>query len=149
MVNLKVAVRMLERLGHRVNVAGNGVEAVGATARTQYAAVPVDRPMPGGDGYEATRSIRRLEACTARQVPRVDLTAAVMRGDEDEWLAAGMDAYLSKPVRLDQLAGVQEAWVGPTGVGGLGRSPARICAQPTQAVEADAVLSAQFPEQAR
>jgi CheY-like chemotaxis protein/HPt (histidine-containing phosphotransfer) domain-containing protein len=94
---------MLEKLGHPVDVAGNGREAVGAVTRLAYAAVLMDCQMPEMDGFEATREIRRLEPAS-QHVPIVAMTAGAMAGDEERCLAAGMDAYISKPVDARVLA---------------------------------------------
>ncbi|HTJ76302.1 MAG TPA: PAS domain S-box protein [Acidimicrobiales bacterium] len=100
-INRLVGVALLERLGCRVDVATNGVEAVDAALRTRYDAILMDCLMPVMDGYEATHQIRRLES-GAHHTPIVALTASAMVGDRERCLAAGMDEYLSKP--LDRLA---------------------------------------------
>ena len=102
-VNRLVEVRMLERMGHRVDVAGNGLEAVAAVARARYAAVLMDCQMPEMDGFQATAEIRRLEPA-GTHLPIIALTADAMAGDAERCLAAGMDAYLSKPVTAGSLA---------------------------------------------
>ncbi len=100
-VNAKVAARLLERRGHRVTVVGDGREALEELRRegTAIDVVLMDVQMPGMDGLEATRRIRAGEAGeTVRRVPIVALTAHAMREDEERCLAAGMDAYLAKPL---------------------------------------------------
>ncbi|MHB8509245.1 MAG: response regulator [Candidatus Dormibacteria bacterium] len=109
-VNQRVAVRMLEKMGHRVDVAGNGIEAVQAVSRVTYAAVLMDCQMPEMDGFEATMEIRRLEA-SGRHIPIIAMTAGAMAGDEEKCLAAGMDAYISKPVKADALAAILGRWL--------------------------------------
>jgi two-component system, sensor histidine kinase and response regulator len=109
-VNQRVAVRMLERRGHQVDVANNGVEAVAAVAHTAYDAVLMDRQMPEMDGFEATRVIRIREGPN-RHTVIIAMTAGAMIGDEEECLAAGMDAYLSKPVQAATLAAMIDRWV--------------------------------------
>jgi two-component system, sensor histidine kinase and response regulator len=111
-VNQRVAQRMLESRGHRVDVADNGVEALVAVARTHYDAVLMDRQMPEMDGLEATRMIRTREAAD-RHTIIIAITAGAMIGDEDECLAAGMDAYLSKPVKADALFAMIDRWLIP------------------------------------
>jgi signal transduction histidine kinase/CheY-like chemotaxis protein len=108
--NLKVAVRMVERLGYRADVAGNGREAVSALDRMRYDAVLMDCQMPEMDGYEATRRIRMSES-GGRHVPIIAMTAAALPRDRDRCLAAGMDDYISKPVRLHIVAAVLERWI--------------------------------------
>jgi len=101
--NQRIAVRMLEKLGHRADVAASGIEAVDACARMPYDLVLMDCRMPLMDGYEATRTIRAVEG-TGRRTPIVAMTASAMVADRERCLAVGMDDYLSKPVRLTDLA---------------------------------------------
>ena len=109
-VNQRVAVKMLENMGHRVDVAGNGIEAVEAVSRVAYAAVLMDCQMPQMDGFEATMEIRRLEPA-GRHIPIIAMTAGAMAGDKEKCLAAGMDAYLSKPVKAEALADLLALWI--------------------------------------
>jgi CheY-like chemotaxis protein len=96
-VNQKVARRLLEKLNYRVYVVADGVAAVAAWQTGTFDLVLMDCQMPGMDGYEATREIRKLEN-GKRRIPIVALTAHAMRGDEEKCRAAGMDDYLSKPI---------------------------------------------------
>jgi len=127
-VNQKVAVKMLEKLGYRVDVVGNGLEAVEAQSRLAYDAILMDCQMSDMDGYEATREIRKREALGVKReekeeispdaspltpyenshVPIVVLTANVMKGDKEQCFDVGMDDFLSKPVTLEGLEGVLE-----------------------------------------
>jgi CheY-like chemotaxis protein len=109
--NRYVTARMLERLGYRVDAVKDGVEAVEALSRTsEYAAVLMDVQMPEMDGYTATREIRRNEG-GGRHTPIIAMTGNVMQGDREKVLEAGMDDYVSKPVRLDELGEVLRRWV--------------------------------------
>jgi two-component system, sensor histidine kinase and response regulator len=112
-VNQKVAVRMLEKRGFRVDVAANGLEAVEAVSRRPYAAVLMDCQMPEMDGYEATAAIRELDSA-ARQVPIIAMTAQAMQGDRERCIAAGMDDYVSKPIAPETLDEALARWIAVT-----------------------------------
>jgi two-component system, sensor histidine kinase and response regulator len=109
-VNQKVAVRLLEKLGYRVEVADNGQQAVEALQRSRYDAVLMDGQMPIVDGFEATRRIRALEDAR-RRTPIIAMTASAMKGDRERCLEAGMDDYVSKPVTLEAVAAALRRWV--------------------------------------
>jgi signal transduction histidine kinase/DNA-binding response OmpR family regulator len=105
-VNQKLALKLLERMGYTADVAGNGAEAVAAVARTRYDVVLMDVQMPEMDGLEATR---RIIAGHGSDRPRiVALTADAMQDDRERCLAAGMDDYLTKPIRPAELAAALE-----------------------------------------
>lgn len=101
--NQKLAVSLLERRGHTVTVAGNGAEAVALARARTFDLILMDVQMPEVDGLTATRLIREEELTLGRHVPIVAMTAQAMKGDRERCLAAGMDDYLSKPVRAAQL----------------------------------------------
>ncbi|HET9960742.1 MAG TPA: response regulator [Nitrospiraceae bacterium] len=116
MINQKLAVRMLERLGYQPDIVGNGEEALAALKRTQYSAVLMDCQMPIMDGYEATKRIREMEqqadtSSGRRHIPIIALTANAMQGDRERCKAAGMDDYLAKPVKTEDLGKILARWV--------------------------------------
>ncbi|WP_414659991.1 response regulator [Horticoccus sp. 23ND18S-11] len=102
-VNQKVALRLLERLGYRADAVANGLEAVTTLENRRYDLVLMDLQMPEMDGFEATRQIRQRLPAT-RQPKIVALTANAMQGDRDLCFAAGMDDYISKPVKIHEIA---------------------------------------------
>ena len=104
--NSTVAGKMLLSLGYRAEFAVNGVEAVKAFVPGKYFAILMDVVMPGMNGVEATKKIREIEATAGGHVPIIALTANVMPGDRDQYLAAGMDDFLSKPFKRAELATV-------------------------------------------
>lgn len=115
-VNQKVGVRMLEKLGCRVDVAGNGFEAVQMVSQLPYDLVLMDCQMPEMDGFQASRQIRSLGAA-ARKVNIVALTAAATPEDREQCMSAGMNDYLTKPVSLAALAQALESWASEAGSG--------------------------------
>jgi two-component system sensor histidine kinase/response regulator len=101
-VNQFAATRLLQRLGFTVDIAHNGREAINMTGHTDYAAVFMDCQMPEIDGYTATAVIRRRDHAT-KHTPIIAVTAHALGGDRDKCLAAGMDEYLSKPLRIPEV----------------------------------------------
>ncbi|ABL80633.1 MULTISPECIES: response regulator [unclassified Nocardioides] len=112
-INQLVAVGILEHLGYTTDVADNGVTALSAMGRTRYDAVLMDVQMPGMDGYQATREIRRLEG-DVHHTPIIAMTASATNDDRDRCLAAGMDDYISKPVNPHTLETVLSRWATST-----------------------------------
>jgi PAS domain S-box-containing protein len=151
-VNQTVAVRFLEKLGYRADLASNGHEALAALSRSSYAAVLMDCHMEDMDGFEATKRIRNAERGTMNaerqnpdssliaqrssefdssahrsefivqrsgRVPIIALTASVMERERKQCFEAGMDDYLAKPLRMNELSAMLQRWVGGTvGTGG-------------------------------
>jgi PAS domain S-box-containing protein len=111
-VNQKVAAKMLRKLGCRVDVAPNGVEALDMTGRTAYDLVFMDCLMPEMDGFAATARIRERGDAGGR-LPIIAMTANAMQGDRENCLAAGMDDYVTKPVDLAHLGQVIKRWLSP------------------------------------
>ncbi len=137
-VNQKLAVRLLEKFGYRADIVANGLETLEALSRISYAAILMDCQMPEMDGFAATREIRRRESqwsvvsgqlpvrqeilsesslttgnwsLAARHIPIIAMTANAMNGDRERCLEAGMDDYITKPIKLDTLKAVLERWV--------------------------------------
>jgi len=102
-VNQTLAMRILERLGHKAQVANNGKEALERAQEEEFDVILMDVQMPEMDGLEATMAIREAEAGSRKHVPIVAMTAHAMKGDREKCLDAGMDGYLSKPIRVDEL----------------------------------------------
>jgi len=107
--NQRVARLMLENLGCRVDVAANGKETIEMLALLPYDVVFMDCEMPEMDGYEATAEIRQTHA--GRHLPIIAMTAKAIQGDRERCLQAGMDDYISKPVRLEDLEKALERWI--------------------------------------
>jgi signal transduction histidine kinase/CheY-like chemotaxis protein len=102
-VNQLITVRLLEREGHSVTIAGSGREALEALNQSLYDIVLMDVQMPDMGGFEATTIIREQERQTQAHIPIIALTAHAMKGDEERCLSIGMDAYVSKPIRTEDL----------------------------------------------
>jgi signal transduction histidine kinase/CheY-like chemotaxis protein/putative ubiquitin-RnfH superfamily antitoxin RatB of RatAB toxin-antitoxin module len=103
LVNQKVALRLLEKEGHSVVLAGSGKAALKCWAQHDFDLILMDVQMPEMDGFEATAAIRKAEARTGSRIPIIALTAHAMTGDRERCLSAGMDGYATKPIRVDEI----------------------------------------------
>ena len=112
-VNQRVAVKMLEKLGCRVDVASNGIEALAAICQHQYPLVFMDCQMPELDGFETTRLIRSQEQ-PGTHLPVIAMTANAMEGDRETCLTAGMDDFVSKPIAVGALRAILARWLPAT-----------------------------------
>jgi two-component system sensor histidine kinase/response regulator len=119
-VNQKVATRQLERLGYDADVAASGAEVVAALERIAYDLVLMDCQMPIMDGYEATAAIRAMEADGRRRTPIIAMTASVSESDRERCLRAGMDDFLPKPTKSQDLLAALEKWLPADAVRGSG-----------------------------
>ncbi|MBI2497398.1 MAG: response regulator [Opitutae bacterium] len=112
LVNQKVALRYLDRLGYRADAVANGLEGVQAVRDRDYQLVFMDVQMPEMDGLQATREIR-AKIAQDRQPVIIALTANAMQGDRERCLQSGMDDYISKPVKLDEIQLMITRYFGP------------------------------------
>ncbi len=111
-VNQKVARAMLEKIGHRVDTVGNGLEALSALEQFPYDVVLMDCQMPEMDGFEATEVIRsQKRAKIPSKIPIIAMTANALSGDKERCIAAGMDDYISKPVNINVLNKILQKWL--------------------------------------
>ena len=110
-INQKLAVVMLQKAGYSIDVVNNGYEAVEAVQANTYHIVLMDVQMPEFDGLEATRTIRKREG-QEQHIPIIAMTAHAMKGDRERCLEAGMDDYLTKPLKFDDVLETIDRWVG-------------------------------------
>ena len=103
-INQRLAAKLLEKQGHTVALAANGREAIDAWRAGRYDLILMDVQMPEVDGFAATRAIRECETGTGGRIPIIALTAHTLQGDRERCLEAGMDAYVTKPIRPEELA---------------------------------------------
>jgi two-component system sensor histidine kinase/response regulator len=110
-VNRTLAIRLLEKRGYMVTVAANGREALAALEKEDFDTILMDIQMPEMDGFEATVKIREKEKSTGKHVPIIAMTAHALKGDEERCIEAGMDGYVSKPIRTSELYAALERTV--------------------------------------
>ncbi len=110
-VNQTLALRLLEKRDYIVSIAGDGRKALAALEKETFDVVLMDVQMPEMDGFEATAAIRESERSTGRHVPIIAMTAHSLKGDAERCLSAGMDAYISKPIRTSELFGTMERFL--------------------------------------
>jgi CheY-like chemotaxis protein len=110
-VNQRLATRLLEKRGHRVTIASNGRQALEALEAAAFDLMFMDVQMPEMDGLEATAAIRKKEVPSGKHQPIIALTAHAMKRDQERCLAAGMDGYLTKPIRPQELDVVLERYL--------------------------------------
>lgn len=144
-INIKVALRQLTKLGYAADGVGNGREAVEASSKLPYNAILMDYQMPEMDGYEATRRIRWLEGKKGRHVPIIAMTAHAMTGDRDRCIEAGMDDYISKPVKLDALDQVLQRNLFNTQSGSAVEPPKTVLTQLEPQFETPVTIDAAAP----
>ncbi len=106
LINQKLAVAILEKMGHTVAIADDGEEALAALEEDTYDLVLMDIQMPKMDGLEATKAIREREQQTGRHLPIIAMTAHALKGDRERFMTAGMDDYISKPIHIEKLQAV-------------------------------------------
>lgn len=111
-VNQKVASKIFERMGYRVDVAGNGIEVLKALQKINYDLIFMDILMPEMDGFEATRRILKMQFPHNRRPRIIAMTANAMQGDKEHCINAGMDDYINKPVRIEKLQELVIKWGG-------------------------------------
>lgn len=111
-VNQMLATRLLEKRGFDVTVAEDGKVALGALSKSSFDVVLMDIQMPNMGGFEATAAIRSREKSTGAHIPIIAMTAHALKGDEERCIAAGMDAYVSKPIRTSELFATIERFTG-------------------------------------
>jgi len=134
-INQKVATRILQQIGYKPDVVGNGLEALDAIEKKKYDLVFMDVMMPEMDGLEATREIRKRQKAAVLEnyksrIIIIAMTAQAMQGDREKCLAAGMDDYLAKPIRPGDVSGMITKWAAPE-AGAPAKSAPATAASPT------------------
>jgi CheY-like chemotaxis protein len=112
-INQKVALEFLQMRGHQVRIANNGKEVLEALETQQFDIILMDVQMPVMDGFQATAAIREKETGTGKRLPIVAMTGYAMKGDRQRCIEAGMDGYICKPIRSQELFGIIESFTAP------------------------------------
>jgi two-component system sensor histidine kinase/response regulator len=102
-INQKVAKRMLEKMGYQITVVDNGLDVLQKLENEKFDLILMDVQMPRMDGFVATKKIREIEKNSKKHVPIIALTAHAMKGDREKCIQAGMDGYVSKPIKFNEL----------------------------------------------
>ncbi len=139
-VNQLVALRLLERFGHTVTLAANGKKALEAWEKGEYDAILMDVQMPEMNGWEATHVIRDRERSTGERIPIIAMTAHAMKGDDERCFAAGMDDYLTKPIRTEDLMAALDKVGSRKAARQMRLEPSATTAQESGAVDLEAAL---------
>jgi CheY-like chemotaxis protein/HPt (histidine-containing phosphotransfer) domain-containing protein len=134
-INQKVAVGILASAHHHVTVVDNGRDAVAAVRHQPFDAVLMDLQMPEMDGLQATAAIREWERTAGGHIPVIAMTAHAMTGDRERCTAAGMDGYIAKPIRMDDVLSSLDAAVA---------APATPTEDPARPVDAESLLTESF-----
>ena len=140
LTNQKLVSALLDRKGHQVEIVGDGRLAVERAAAEPFDVILMDVQMPEMSGLEATEAIRARERATGGHVPIVALTARAMAGDREQCLAAGMDAYVSKPVRADELFSTIDAILGSSSDADSATAPQSAEPRPAATIDLPALL---------
>jgi len=111
LVNQKVAMHLLGKLGHKVSLVENGLQAVAAIEKDEYDLVLMDVQMPEMGGFEATAKIRQMEQKLGKHTPIIAMTAHALHGDREKCIDAGMDDYVSKPIQLKHLQATLDKYI--------------------------------------
>jgi len=112
-INRKVAMGMLEKLGHSARIASNGQEVLDLHKQYPFGLILMDVQMPIMDGFQAAKLIRQREKISGNHLPIIVMTAYAMKGDRERCLKAGMDGYLSKPIKIEELEKEIERFAAP------------------------------------
>ncbi len=137
-INLQVALRMLDKLGYRADMAGNGLEVLEAIKKIPYDLILMDCQMPKMDGYTCTEEIRKLEKAQGKKpIIIIAMTAHALKGDREKCLAAGMNGYMSKPIDLRILGNTLEEWIGKIKKDNQSTKPQITAAKPAKEVKSD------------